>query len=462
MSDWDILGQGQIQNSEDDQYDTFLVSDSEEEEEVYEIIDQSRSYTPSTLGGRSYDITDSMDSPLSGTGSKNIGLKSKRDDRVAYRHRTGEGIRRGHLNTGRDIDEAIALYNEGVGSYNDRVQELRQASIDDLIPDHEKDQKDVPSGGASKIIQIIKVKKGTLSKIKGERSPNFKSNIITQKIDTDPKHYWDHVSHQLMEDGFFVQSKYDQFREVAVNERTKLGPGQSSEMNSLYCFWCFYLREHFDQTMYDDFLSLARDDIKGGSHYGIECFFRFCSYGLEINWIPSVFNDFEIESMEDYKRKSTYGLEKFKAFLINQKHPFTIPVKPETRAVLAKFPTMKSFRNNQPHQKILSASQKRERLKQSPPAQVAPAPPAPVVQSTSPVIVEWNSDTRQQQAPTVDTKPTTKAPLPTNAPAAPNKKQLEEISKKPKNRRTQSNIQFTFGKQQPSSAPNDSLMKRRW
>jgi len=234
-------------------------------------------------------------------------------------------------------------YNEGFHSYTGQENHLRMQTAVDLLGEDSSAcvGRDNISGAGSKIITETKIKKGSFKRHKG---PIPKEDIISTRTDQDAKHYFDHVSHELMEEGHFVQAKYEAFRDNALRERETLGIQRSAEMNSLYCFWCFYLREHFNEEMYHQFLELAREDVAGGSHYGIECFFRFSSYGLEGFWNEEVYEDFQNEAMADNTRGSTYGLEKLKAFLVNQKYTFKIPTKPEVEAELAKYPTLQSFK----------------------------------------------------------------------------------------------------------------------
>ena len=49
--------------------------------------------------------------------------------------------------------------------------------------------------------------------------------------------------------------------------------------------------------------------------YGLECLFRFYSYGLEKRFRSDIFRDFMEETLNDYDNNNVYGLEKFWAFL---------------------------------------------------------------------------------------------------------------------------------------------------
>ncbi|ESO02868.1 hypothetical protein HELRODRAFT_174304 [Helobdella robusta] len=117
-------------------------------------------------------------------------------------------------------------------------------------------------------------------------------------------------SHELLKDNNFIWHKYNSYRANCLKDCRKVGIGQSTEMNTLFRFWSFFLLPHFHRKMYEEFRQLAIEDAN--------------------------------KEFSDYQNGQLYGLEKFWAFLkYSRKH---VLVDGRLRGWLSKYQRLEDFR----------------------------------------------------------------------------------------------------------------------
>jgi la-related protein 1 len=87
----------------------------------------------------------------------------------------------------------------------------------------------------------------------------------------------------------------------------------------MYCYLSNSLRDTFDYTIYERFRENAIGDAARGKMYGVQCLFRFYSYGLEKRFDSRVFEDFQTCVIMDCESGYSYGVEKLWAYLMYSK-----------------------------------------------------------------------------------------------------------------------------------------------
>lgn len=96
--------------------------------------------------------------------------------------------------------------------------------------------------------------------------------------------------------------------------------------------------------MYEDFKAFAIEDANNNSRYGLECLFRFFSYGLEKSFNAELLEDFQAFVVCDLANCYCYGLEKYWAFLKYKKYDTEISTLPIIANYLENMSSPNDFR----------------------------------------------------------------------------------------------------------------------
>jgi len=146
--------------------------------------------------------------------------------------------------------------------------------------------------------------------------------------------------------------------------------------------------------------------------YGLECLFRFFSYGLEKKYRKDLVQDFMEFTIRDHKDGYLYGLEKFWAFLKYRKDKRPIEIPPELQKLLSQFRTMDDFkrakasRHQQQKRNSGSAAEiepivRRLSFNEFPPLSTSPSTlsKSPSVLSKSPSVLSKSPSTTLSKSP---------------------------------------------------------------